>query len=132
NFAEQSVRAQLGKDVDAEVVNTFVQMRNELEQSFKDKVFFWPRKTGPKGDLVDDEMGRVLQVPGWSNIFPQPIINRIEMLSTGVRTDIGVKVFGPDLDTIDRVCKQVEAALQPVNGARSVVAAPILGKGYIQ
>ena len=43
-------------------------------------------------------MGRVLQVPGWSNIFTQPIINRIEMLSTGVRTDIGVKVFGPDLD----------------------------------
>ena len=73
-------------------------------------MFFWPRQTGPKGDLVDDEMGRVLQVPGWSNIFTQPIINRIEMLSTGVRTDIGVKVFGPDLDTIDRTCKEIEAA----------------------
>ncbi|MFO1094061.1 MAG: hypothetical protein U0992_12230 [Planctomycetaceae bacterium] len=51
-------------------------------------------------------MGRVLQVPGWSNIFTQPIINRIEMLSTGVRTDIGVKVFGLDPKRIDRVCKQ--------------------------
>jgi len=50
---------------------------------------------------VSQETGRVLQVPGWSNIFTQPIINRIEMLSTGVRTDIGVKVFGPDLDAID-------------------------------
>ena len=79
---------------------------------FARRVFFWPRQTGPKGDLVDDEMGRVLQVPGWSNIFTQPIINRIEMLSTGVRTDIGVKVFGPDLDTIDRVCKEIEAALE--------------------
>ncbi len=74
----------------------------------------------------------MLQVPGWSNIFTQPIINRIEMLSTGVRTDIGVKVFGPDLETIDRVCKDVEAALKPVNGARDVVAAPIMGKGYVQ
>ena len=77
-------------------------------------------------------MGRVLQVPGWSNIFTQPIINRIEMLSTGVRTDIGVKVFGPDLDTIDRVCKDIEAALKPINGARDVIAAPIMGKGYLQ
>ena len=77
-------------------------------------------------------MGRVLQVPGWSNIFTQPIINRIEMLSTGVRTDIGVKVFGPDLDTIDRVCKEIETALQPVDGARDVIAAPIMGKGYVQ
>ena len=91
-----------------------------------------PRQTGPKGDLVDDEMGRVLQVPGWSNIFTQPIINRIEMLSTGVRTDIGVKVFGEDLDTIDAVCKAIEAALKPINGTRDVIAAPIMGKGYLQ
>jgi Cu(I)/Ag(I) efflux system membrane protein CusA/SilA len=92
----------------------------------------WPRQSGPKGDLVDDEMGRVLQVPGWSNIFTQPIINRIEMLSTGVRTDIGVKVFGPDLDTIDRVGKEIERVLKPINGARDVIAAPIMGKGYLE
>ena len=106
-------------------------MRVELERPFHDGVFFWPRKTGPKGDLVDDEMGRVLQVPGWSNIFTQPIINRIEMLSTGVRTDIGVKVFGPDLPTIDKVCKEVETVLKPIPGTRDAIAAPIMGKGYI-
>ena len=77
-------------------------------------------------------MGRVLQVPGWSNIFTQPIINRIDMLSTGVRTQIGVKVFGPDLETIDRICKQVEGALKPINGARDTIASPIMGKGYLQ
>src|SRR5256885_3054155 len=76
-------------------------------------------------------MSRVLQVPGWNNIFTQPIINRIEMLSTGVRTDIGVKVFGPDLETIDRVCKDVEAAIKPINGARDTIASPIMGKGYV-
>ena len=103
-----------------------------MERPFGKHVFFWPRQTGPKGDLVDDEMGRVLQVPGWSNIFTQPIINRIEMLSTGVRTDIGVKVFGPDLETIDRVCKDIEAVLKPISGSRDVIAAPIMGKGYLQ
>lgn len=131
-FAAQAVQAQLGKPFDQAAFEPFYALREELEAPFKEEVFFWPRKTGPKGDLVDDEMGRVLQVPGWSNIFTQPIINRIEMLSTGVRTDIGVKVFGPDLDSIDRVCKEIEAALKPVNGARDVIAAPIMGKGYVQ
>jgi len=77
-------------------------------------------------------MGRVLQVPGWSNIFTQPIINRIDMLSTGVRTDIGVKVYGPDLESITRVSRDVEAALKPISGARDVVAAQTAGKGYLE
>ena len=129
----RGVKAQLGKKGrDDAALRPFAPLKDELEKPFADRVFLWPRQTGPKGDLVDDEMGRVLQVPGWSNIFTQPIINRIEMLSTGVRTDIGVKVFGPDLDTIDRVCKDIEAALKPINGARDVIAAPIMGKGYLQ
>ena len=131
-FAEAALKSQLGKPYDKIAFQPFGDLREELEKPFRDHVFFWPRKTGPKGDLVDDEMGRVLQVPGWSNIFTQPIINRIEMLSTGVRTDIGVKVFGADLGTIDRVCKDIEAALKPLNGARDVLAAPIMGKGYVE
>ncbi|HWB09489.1 MAG TPA: efflux RND transporter permease subunit [Pirellulales bacterium] len=131
-FATAAFDAQLGKPFRAEALVPFESLREELEADFRNRLFLWPRQTGPKGDLVDDEMGRVLQVPGWSNIFTQPIINRIEMLSTGVRTDIGVKIFGPDLDTIDRVCKEVEAVLKPLNGARDVIAAPIMGKGYLQ
>jgi Cu(I)/Ag(I) efflux system membrane protein CusA/SilA len=131
-FAEAAAKALAGKEYDAGALGAFVPLREQLETEFRGWVFLWPRQTGPKGDLVDDEMGRVLQVPGWSNIFTQPIINRIEMLSTGVRTDIGVKVFGPDLATIDRVCKEVEAALKPLGGARDVVAAPIMGKGYLE
>src|SRR4029078_345638 len=117
-FAEQAVNAQLGHNVDAAACQPFVALREELETPSPESVFFWPRQTGPKGDLVDDEMGRVLQVPGWSNIFTQPIINRIKIPSTGGRPDIGVKVFGPDLETIDGLCKQIEAALKPLNGAR--------------
>jgi Cu/Ag efflux pump CusA len=131
-FAAQAIQAQLEKPFEQSAFEPFYTVREDLEKPFRDAVFLWPRKTGPKGDLVDDEMGRVLQVPGWSNIFTQPIINRIEMLSTGVRTDIGVKVFGPDLDTIDRVCKEIEAALKPINGTRDAIAAPIMGKGYVQ
>ncbi|MBI3821309.1 MAG: efflux RND transporter permease subunit, partial [Planctomycetes bacterium] len=125
-------RAKLQKDSDRKAFEPFQALRQDLEKPFKSSVFFWQRQSGPKGDLVDDEMSRVLQVPGWSNIFTQPIINRIEMLSTGVRTDIGLKVFGPDLVTIERTCKDIEAALKPITGARDTIAAPIMGKGYLE
>jgi Cu(I)/Ag(I) efflux system membrane protein CusA/SilA len=130
-FADATMNIQLGRPHDPTAVERFAALRAELERPFRERVFLWPRTGGPKGDLVDDEFGRVLQVPGWSNIFTQPIINRIEMLSTGVRTDIGIKVFGPDLETVNRVCQEIERAVKPVRGARDVVAAPIMGKGYL-
>jgi Cu(I)/Ag(I) efflux system membrane protein CusA/SilA len=132
SFATEARKAQLGKNHDVAAFEPFVALREQLEKPFHRWVFLWPRTSGPKGDLVDDEMSRVLQVPGWSNIFTQPIINRIEMLSTGVRTDIGIKVFGPDLQTIERVGKDIEAAVKPITGARDVIAAPIMGKGYLE
>jgi copper/silver efflux system protein len=130
-FAAATLDAQLGKPYGA-VAPEFGELRAELEKPFRAAVIFRQRTGGPRGDLVDDEFGRVLQMPGWSNIFTQPIVNRIEMLSTGVRTDIGIKVFGPDLTTITRVCQEIETAVKPVPGARDVVAAPIMGKGYLE
>lgn len=132
-LAEAALRGQLGQAIDPKVAEPFLVLNDEATQRFHDQVFLWQRQNGPKGDLVDDEMKeRVMQVPGWANIFTQPIINRIDMLSTGVRTQIGVKVFGPDLDVIESVCKEIEVALKPVNGATDVVANPIMGKGYLQ
>jgi len=131
-FADEAMHARLDRPADTAVMAPFGDLRAELEGPFRAEVLFRRRTGGPKGDLVDDEFGRVLQVPGWSNIFTQPIINRIEMLSTGVRTDIGIKVFGPDLEAVTKVCAQVEAAVKPVRGARDVVAAPIMGKGYLE
>ena len=90
----------------------FMALRDELEKPFRDRVFLWPRRTGPRATWSTTKWGACLQVPGWSNILTQPIINRIDMLSTGVRTDIGVKVFGHDLDTIDRVCKDDRGGAQ--------------------
>src|SRR5262249_3543533 len=62
----------------------------------------------------------------------QPIQNRVDMLSTGVRTQVGIKVFGPDLDAINDVCKQIEQALKPIPGAMDVIAEPFMGKGYLE
>ncbi len=87
------------------------------------------RKT--KNDLVA-EMDSALQVPGWGNIFTQPIINRIEMLSTGVRSPIGVKIFGDDLGQIQKVSQEIAAVLRTVPGAANVVPDQIVGKGYVE
>jgi Cu/Ag efflux pump CusA len=130
-FVEQATRARNGKDRDRQALEPFVALRGQLEKPFARKLFLWRRTPGPKGDLLQ-EMDTVLQVPGWSNIWTQPIANRIDMLSTGVRTQIGVKVFGPDLETINQVCKEVEQALKPIRGAQDVIAEPIMGKGYLE
>ena len=73
-------------------------LREELDGPFAAGLFLW-QKT--KADLLQ-EMDTVVHMPGWGNIWTQPIINRIDMLATGVRTMIGVKVFGDDLEKIRR------------------------------
>jgi Cu(I)/Ag(I) efflux system membrane protein CusA/SilA len=130
-FIEQASRARNGKPHDAKALEPFVALREELEKPFAKTLFLWRRTPGPKGDLMQ-EIDTVAQVPGWSNIWTQPIQNRVDMLATGVRTQIGVKVFGPDLETINRVCKDIEQALKPIRGAQNVVAEPVMGKGYLE
>ncbi|HEY7153126.1 MAG TPA: efflux RND transporter permease subunit [Gemmataceae bacterium] len=130
-FLEETNHARHGKDFDKSAVEPFAALRQELEKPFSKRLIFWPRKGGPKGDLRQ-EMDGIVQMPGWSNIWTQPIINRVDMLSTGVRTPVGIKVFGPDLKTIERVCKEVEQALKPVPGAMFVIAEPFMGKGYLE
>ncbi|RUL83571.1 efflux RND transporter permease subunit [Tautonia sociabilis] len=99
-----------------------------LEESFSRHVFLW-QKT--KDDLVK-EMDTAIQMPGWGNIWTQPIINRIDMLATGVRTQIGVKVFGDDLDEIQRASQEIAAVLKRVRGAVDVFPDQIVGKGYVE
>jgi Cu/Ag efflux pump CusA len=130
-FVEESTRARNGKHHDKNALAPFAALREELEKPFAKKVLFWQRKGGPKGDLLQ-ELDQVVQMPGWSNIWTQPIQNRVDMLSTGVRTQVGVKVFGPDLDTINDVCKQIEQAIKPIPGAMDVIAEPFMGKGYLE
>ena len=91
----------------------------KLRESWTDRLpldCLW-RKS--KADLLQ-EMDTVVRMPGWSNIWTQPIINRIDMLATGVRTQIGVKVFGDDLEKIKKVSGEVAAVLKQVSGAVDV------------
>jgi Cu(I)/Ag(I) efflux system membrane protein CusA/SilA len=103
-------------------------IRAELDRPFADRLLLW-RKT--KQDLVE-EMSTALQVPGWGNSFTQPIANRIEMLSTGVRLPVAVKVFGPRLDEIQRVSREIAGVLRTVRGAADVFPDQVTGKGYVE
>lgn len=77
------------------------------------------------------EMDEKLVMPGVQNIWTQPIINRIEMLTTGIRTQIGVKIFGSDLNQLERLSLEVAAALRSVPGASNVSPEPLTGAPYI-
>jgi Cu(I)/Ag(I) efflux system membrane protein CusA/SilA len=103
-------------------------LRADLDQPFADRLLLW-QKT--KQDLVE-EMSTSLQIPGWGNSFTQPIANRIEMLSTGVRLPVAVKVFGSKLDEIQRVNEEIAAVLRTVRGAADVFPDQITGKGYVE
>ncbi len=74
-----------------------------------------------KNDIIS-ELDAKLQIPGVRNGWTQPIINRINMLSTGVRTDLGVKIFGTNLDTLERLAIQSERILRKVPGAADLYA----------
>jgi Cu(I)/Ag(I) efflux system membrane protein CusA/SilA len=80
-------------------------------------------------DRLIAELDRAVQMPGVSNAWTMPIKARIDMLSTGIRTPIGVKVFGKDLSEMERLAKQVEAAIKTVPGTTSAYAERITG-GY--
>jgi Cu(I)/Ag(I) efflux system membrane protein CusA/SilA len=80
---------------------------------------------------LQNEMDEALRFPGIPNIWTMPIRNRIDMLSTGVRTPIGIKVLGPDLAVIQRLGEQLEAILREVPGTRSVVAERTVGGYYL-
>ncbi|WP_316809747.1 efflux RND transporter permease subunit [Pedobacter heparinus] len=83
-----------------------------------------------KKDIVT-ELDAKLQIPGVVNGWTQPIINRINMLATGIRTDVGIKVFGQNLDTIAAVSEKVKAALEGTPGVSDLFVEPITGGKYL-
>ena len=78
------------------------------------------------------EMDRSLQMPGWTNVWTRPIQNRVDMLTTGVNAEVGVRVLGHDLNDVVRISEEIASVLKDVPGAADVVADPIRGKGLIQ
>jgi Cu(I)/Ag(I) efflux system membrane protein CusA/SilA len=88
-------------------------------------------RNGLTKDMIIDELNSKLQIPGVTNGWTQPIINRINMLSTGIRTDVGIKVYGQNLDTIYAFAQQVKKELDGIPGIKDLYVEPITGGKYI-
>jgi Cu(I)/Ag(I) efflux system membrane protein CusA/SilA len=88
------------------------------------------REGKSKADIIN-EINNKLQIPGVTNGFTQPIINRINMLSTGIRTDVGIKIYGASLDTINVLSQKIKKTLEGTSGVKDLYAEPITGGKYI-
>ena len=98
-------------------------------------VQFKPREQWRPGMTLDklvEEMDRTLKIPGLANIFVPPIRNRIDMLATGIKSPVGIKVAGTDPAVIDRVAGEIEHAVKNVPGVTSALAERLTGGRYIE
>ncbi|NJL28322.1 MAG: efflux RND transporter permease subunit [Thermoanaerobaculia bacterium] len=78
-----------------------------------------------------EAMDRAVQFPGLTNAWTMPIKTRIDMLSTGIRTPVGIKVGGPDLHALERLAKEIEAVVRPLPGTLSVYGERVMGGTYL-
>ena len=103
-------------------------------EMFETTIRFRPRaewRPGMTPDKLVEELDRVVQVPGLSNIWVPPIRNRIDMLATGIKSPVGIKVAGPDLAEIDRLAAQIADVAKTVPGVTSALAERLTGGRYI-
>jgi copper/silver efflux system protein len=103
-------------------------------EMFETTIQFKPRdqwRPGMTPDKLVAELDRVVKVPGLSNIWVPPIRNRIDMLATGIKSPVGVKVAGPDLATLDRITGEIERVVKPVEGVTSALAERLTGGRYL-
>ena len=126
--AVASVAGKLGRSDSAtdpapvEMIETTITLKPESE---------WPPGT-TKGSIVADLTERLMQVPGYVPGFLQPIENRILMTSTGIRAQVGVKIFGNDLEALQRKAFEIEQVVSRVQGATGVAPSRVQGKPYLE
>ncbi|MGH7589110.1 MAG: efflux RND transporter permease subunit, partial [Gemmatimonadota bacterium] len=89
-------------------------------------------RDGMSQDEIEAELDRVTRTPGIANMWSQPIKNRLDMLATGIKTPVGIKVFGPELAELERIGKQIEGLLPAVEGTRSVFAERAVSGRYLE
>ncbi|WP_420933550.1 efflux RND transporter permease subunit [Alteromonas sp. A081] len=102
------------------MIETFIQLRPKNQ---------W--RDGVTTDSLKAELNQLIQFPGVTNAWVMPITTRIDMLSTGIKTPVGIKVAGPDLNTIQVIGQQIEATLPDVSGTVSVYSERVAGGRYI-
>ena len=101
---------------------------------FETTIHFKPKeewRAGMTSDKLIEELDKAVRVPGLANFWIPPIRNRIEMLSTGIKSPIGIKVSGDNLDAIDKVAQKIEGAAKKVEGVSSALAERLTGGSYI-
>lgn len=89
-------------------------------------------RKGITKEKIIQELNEKLKIPGFANIWTQPIINRIEMLSTGIRTQVGVKIFGSDIYKLQEIADKIKDILGGVRGVKDLYVEKLTGKPYIQ
>ena len=95
---------------------------------------FKPReewREGMTADTLRAELDRIVRLPGLTNAWVMPIKNRIDMLATGIKTPVGIKIAGPDLNVLQRIGRDLERVLKPVAGTASVYSERVAGGRYI-
>lgn len=103
-------------------------------EMFETTIQFKPRgdwRPGMTQDKLIEELDRIVKVPGLANIWVPPIRNRIDMLATGIKSPVGVKVAGTDLAVIDRIAVEIEQVLKGVPGVSSALAERLSGGRYV-
>jgi Cu(I)/Ag(I) efflux system membrane protein CusA/SilA len=91
----------------------------------------WPDSRPMTWDELTAEMNEKMKFPGWTNAWTMPIKTRVDMLTTGIRTPIGIKIFGTDLEEIEKLGIAMERLLSPLPGTRSVLYERNLGGLYV-
>ncbi len=103
-------------------------------EMFETTIQFKPKdqwRAGMTPDKLVEELDKIVKVPGLSNIWVPPIRNRIDMLATGIKSPVGVKVAGTDLKEIDRITSEIERAVKNVPGVSSALAERLTGGRYV-
>jgi Cu(I)/Ag(I) efflux system membrane protein CusA/SilA len=108
--------------------DTIVKNANDRMTS---RVWLWPHTSASLNEAAG-EMDTAVQMPGWANVWTKPIQNRIDMLTTGVNAEIGIRVLSDDLAEVVRVSEEISQVVQSIPGAAGVIADPIRQKDYTE
>jgi copper/silver efflux system protein len=118
-----------------DMIETTIRLKPEAQWPAVDikddhgKVIAHRRRTS--GELMD-AMNNTVQIPGLNNAWTMPIVTRIDMLSTGIKTPVGIKIAGPDLKELERIAIEVEATMRNVPGTSSAIAERVMGGRFIE
>ncbi len=102
-----------------------------LTDEFAKRLRLWPHDADSL-TRSGGELDRAVQMPGWGNVWTRPIQNRVDMLATGVNSEVGIRVLGRDFEAVVQASEQVAEVLRLVPGAGDVIADPIRGKSYLE